>query len=107
MQFAFYRISKVIIINFQKYVDQFQFSLIWFSLLNELSKLRQKYDDLQQENQTLKDENLKYKTLYDDRLDELKWYYRKFGRRNPDQTDYITFGTGNSNQFSSQVEIKL
>lgn len=71
-------------------------------MLNELSKLRQKYDELQQENQSLKDENQKYKTLYDDRLDELKWYYRKFGRRNPDKSDYITFGTGKLKQFFIQ-----
>lgn len=64
----------------------------------EINKLLSKITELESENTDLKSDRDKYKVLYEDRLDELKWYYQKYGKREstlPSQYDlesnYDTF----------------
>lgn len=47
---------------------------------SEISKLQKRISELEADNQTLKSENKKIHSLYEDRLIELKWYHKKYGK---------------------------
>mmetsp|Transcript_5967 Transcript_5967/g.5128 ORF Transcript_5967/g.5128 Transcript_5967/m.5128 type:complete len:145 (+) Transcript_5967:462-896(+) len=52
------------------------------SIETNSSNLQYKYDNLEKENIKLKEDNYEIKKLYEDRLEELNWYYNKYGRMN-------------------------
>lgn len=51
-------------------------------LYQEIEMLKMHWDKLQKNNENLNKQAQKYKMLYEDKLNELKWYYRKYGRAN-------------------------
>ena len=62
----------------------------------------EKVEQLEMENKALKKENSKIKALYEDRLEELNWYYQKYGYQNINQQqEEFTQATGKLNSFSS------
>lgn len=49
-------------------------------LYHEIELLKKQWSKLKKNNENLNTQAQKYKLLYEDKLSELKWYYRKYGR---------------------------
>lgn len=47
---------------------------------SEIHNMQKRISELEEENQILKSENKKIHSLYEDRLIELKWYHKKYGK---------------------------